>query len=67
MSNHDHLTKGYALLCDVPLEERMDQWVWLLDKRISNRFFSYSEREALLQDLVCLHCGKKCGGHCDGS
>jgi hypothetical protein len=59
MKNREDHDKKYTILNDIPME------IWLLDKRIINRFFTPQKREAVLQGLTCLKCGKKCGGQCE--
>jgi len=62
-----NLNKRMLVLGEFPLDERIDQWVWIMDQRIIKRFTTPQEREAFLQGLVCLKCGTKCMGHCDES
>ena len=67
MKKPEFFDKGHAILSDIPMDERINQWVWLLDKRIINRFSSPDEREAILHGLTCFRCGTRCEGHCGES
>lgn len=67
MANRGYFDKRMLVLGEIPFDERIDQWVWILDKRVAKRFTTQKERETLVQGLVCLKCGLKCKGHCDKS
>ncbi len=67
MAGRDYLDKRMFMLGEIPFEERIDQWVWILDKRIIKRYATQKERETLVKGLVCLKCGSKCQGLCDNS
>ncbi|WP_438315208.1 hypothetical protein ACP6EK_08275 [Candidatus Caldatribacterium sp. SIUC1] len=62
----EYRDKGMEEVCRTPFAERIARWPWILDKRVRNRYLTKDEEEAYLAQLVCLKCGKPCGGSCEG-
>ena len=67
MTSRDYFDKRKLVLGEISLDERIDQWVWILDKRIIKRYTTQKERETLVQGLICQKCGTKCKGYCNES
>ncbi|MCX6088909.1 MAG: hypothetical protein WCP87_06960 [Atribacterota bacterium] len=65
MEKREYQDKGLVTLNELPMRSRNERWKWLGDKRVRNRFFSPDEIKKTLDDLVCIKCGKRCGGKCE--
>lgn len=62
----EYRDKGMQEVYEMPFEERVVQWPWIMDKRIRRRYITKEEEEAYMAELMCLKCGKPCGGTCGG-
>lgn len=41
---------GMFMVRHMPLEERINRWPWLLDRRIRRKYFSVTEDEKLMEE-----------------
>lgn len=65
-AREEYCDRGIEIVRNTPLEERVAQWPWILDKRVLRRYLTREEEERYLRQLVCVKCGKPCGGECEG-
>ncbi len=63
-NKEEYRDKGIQEVYDTPYEEKLKKWPWIRDKRIKGRFLHPEEENKIVDELVCLRCGKKCKGEC---
>ncbi len=57
--------KGIQEVYNTPYEKKLKKLPWIQDKRVRERYLRPEEENKILDDLVCLKCGEKCGGNCE--
>jgi len=60
----EYRDKGIQEVYDTPYEKKLKKWSWIKDKRIKGRYLHPREESKIMDELVCLRCGKKCRGEC---